>query len=203
VKHDRGYTANLSKRDVNRWMRATEAMRNEPEKYKLFDDNLRFPQNCLRKRSQNFRDISFNNRDFRSTVAGEPVDNPFFWLMVIGLPILYGSIHLAAWNFEFLTQVERIMWRVACLTIASGVFVCITLSFAITLSIDLLEGRNRFVSWLADFLDTSFPYLVFCGESVTFLSSRLFVIVESFISVRRLPLGIFITVEWSDYIPHL
>jgi hypothetical protein len=36
-----------------------------------------------------------------------------------------------------------------------------------------------------------------------YFSARIFIIIEAFISVRRLPLGVFITVAWADYIPHL
>lgn len=33
--------------------------------------------------------------------------------------------------------------------------------------------------------------------------SRMYIIVETFISLRHVELGVYQTVEWTDYIPHL
>jgi hypothetical protein len=36
-----------------------------------------------------------------------------------------------------------------------------------------------------------------------FVGARLYLVVEAFISVRALPIGVFVTVPWANYIPHL
>ncbi|KAK4160306.1 hypothetical protein QBC43DRAFT_293033, partial [Cladorrhinum sp. PSN259] len=40
-------------------------------------------------------------------------------IVAVTLPILYGGIHLSAWNFEFPTHVEATLWKVACIVITS------------------------------------------------------------------------------------
>jgi hypothetical protein len=56
--------------------------------------------------------------------------------------------------------------------------------------------------WL-DSLNSDVHSLLACCLIALYIGARIFVVVESFISIRRLPLGVFVTVDWADYIPHL
>jgi hypothetical protein len=240
IKHD-GSTHRLSEKDLNRWTRATVSMRQEPEKYSSNKD-LRIPQDYLVVRSENLGDTAFNVKDFREGIIDGLSDDPLFWVMLIALPIVYGSVHLAAWNFEFPTEVEKIIWRVACVVVASGILSGLLGGLLIlgifVVAITVLEGLCRRahlkIDWmyylLAPFLllpmallptrpnrdSTSRSFieyvlrlvrwivvccvlfaglLVFLLPLALYFGAWLFIIIESFISVRRLPLGVFITVD--------
>jgi hypothetical protein len=244
IKHG-GSTHRLSEKDLNRWTRATVSMRQELEKYSSNKD-LRIPHNCLVVRSENLGDTAFNVKDFREGIIEDLDDDPLFWVMLIALPIIYGSVHLAAWNFEFPTEVEKIIWRVACVIVAGGIpgglLILGIITVTITVLADLCERAHLKTEWmyylLPSFLllpialcptkpnrdSTSRSFieyllrlvrwiiigcvlfaglLVFLLPLALYFGARLFIIIESFISIRRLPLGVFITVDWADYIPHL
>jgi hypothetical protein len=205
----------LSEKDLNRWTRATVSMRQEPEKYSP-NKVLRTPKNCLRVRSENLRDTGFNFKGFQEGFIDNLGEDPLFWVMLIALPIVYGSVHLAAWNFDFPTKVEKIMWRVACALVAGGIpggFLILDIIMHNIYVLVFLWERAQlqgFYQYLLRLVGRIAAFGIFLGISLVVLLSltlyfgaRLFIIIESFISVRRLPLGVFITVNWSDYIPHL
>jgi hypothetical protein len=133
-------------------------------------------------------------------------DDPMTWVMVLALPLVYGSVHLAAWNFEFPTHVEKIMWKVACVLVAGGI-PGLALTFFLR---GIVEKLGTWVLSRFSRLHGLFSGVVeFCSAVLTgviatlYFGARVFIIIESFISVRKLPLGVYITVDWADYIPHL
>ena len=176
---------------MEQWIRATTAMRQEPEKHPCSTGmSICVPHNHLQSRSGNLQPILSFARDFQNTFSKPLSDDPLFWFMLVTLPVLYGSVHLTAWNFEFPTYIEKIMWRVACTDIAGGIPLC----FAILLVWLVVPDFERSLGLLG---------LVVLPLAVLSIGARLFIITESFISVRKLPIGVFITVDWSTYIPHL
>ena len=130
----------------------------------------------------------------------------------IPLTAAYGGIHLSAWNFEFPSRVESIIWRTAC-------FIIIGSSFALL----------AWPSW--DYLDSYFIHLYFdpgrrnrkyrravkvmkalnkgagYGSAGLLLlcygASRIYLVVESFISLRHVPIGVYAAVPWVGNIPHV
>jgi hypothetical protein len=210
----------LSDKDVQRWTRATEALRQEPDKYKP-GQSLKLHGNQLQKRSENFQDRPFSVKEVQEVLLSSMNHDPLFWLMLIALPIVYGSFHLTAWNFDFPSRVEQIMWRVACIIIAGAILGSCSMALVIIVIISIafkavdavivrifrkgwtrkVEGWlvSRLVLWLVLLL----LVLYILGLVALYFGARLFVIVESFISIRRLPLGVFVTVHWANYIPHL
>ena len=234
--HNSNNWLRLSNKDVQRWTRATEVLRQEPDKYKP-GQNLELHKNHLQKRSKNFQDQPFNIKEIQDVLLSSIGYDPLFWLMLIALPMVYGSVHLAAWNFDFPSRVEQIMWRVACIIIAGGIFgsfVAIGIIIIAVIAVDCAGGRIFGDDWIGkvfhkvdDWMKNLSPsynllhmvlvrianfgfilllallLLFILGLFALYFGCRLFVIVESFISIRRLPLGVFVTVHWANYIPHL
>jgi hypothetical protein len=116
--------------------------------------------------------------------------------------IFFGSLHLAAWNYEFPTPTERTLWRASTLmTIIVVPAMCIL----------------PLLAWLFNALFNSNPpgRLVsrasvqrFC-VSVTFwimaplfIAARLFILVEVIRSLAYQPSGSFKT-TWASYVPHV
>ncbi|KAI0191624.1 hypothetical protein F4808DRAFT_465298 [Astrocystis sublimbata] len=112
-------------------------------------------------------------------------------LMFLGstlvIAAVYAGIHLTAWDYRFPTETEMWLWRGSSLLIAGIVPVTLFSSWIV----NLLAGRK--VSARFELLFLTFVYC----------SSRLFLFVECFISIRRMPIGVFVTLPWSNYIPHL
>jgi hypothetical protein len=220
--HDSEIWLRLSEKDVQRWTRATEVLRREPDKYKP-GQRLNFHRKQLQKRSENFQNRPLNVKEIQEVLLSSMGEDPLFWLMLVALPMVYGSVHLAAWNFGFPSRVEQIMWRVACIIIASGIFgslMAFGIIFITAMAVYLagcyifgddwtLEVIDKVGVWMKSLspiyglLGMVAILLLTLGFVALYFGSRLFVIVESFISIRRLPVGVFVTVHWANYIPHL
>ncbi|KAF2868675.1 hypothetical protein BDV95DRAFT_630407 [Massariosphaeria phaeospora] len=109
----------------------------------------------------------------------------------------YGGLHVAAWNDYFPTEAERYVW--------------ITCSVAITTS-----GISL---WLYFFAKEKIHALDVLGSRVSekkalsrigryvlaplFILARVFLVVEAFVSLRRVPRAVYQTPEWSEFFPHL
>ncbi|KAF2174901.1 hypothetical protein K469DRAFT_724937 [Zopfia rhizophila CBS 207.26] len=108
----------------------------------------------------------------------------------------YGALHIAAWNEYFPTQAERILWIASSMAIgSSGIF--LWLYFLARQSIESLDT-------FANRLRTN-KILSFLGRGILtlFILARVYLVVEAFVSLRRVPKSVYQTPEWSDFLPHL
>ena len=116
-------------------------------------------------------------------------------------PLLYGGLHAAAFNGHFPSSVERILWRVSTVYIASGIFVAMFLS---ALSTDEPEEQPAEKDYsLLQLIVLPFFILLYIGGIITYIAARIFVVVECFISLREVPPAMYQTPIWTQYIPHL
>ncbi|KAL8640079.1 MAG: hypothetical protein Q9228_002963 [Teloschistes exilis] len=148
---------------------------------------------------------------------------------VMMLPgLLYGGLHLTLWAHDFPTRVEGLLWRISAVAlIAIPVATALPLIIYNTLSrsnrrrSDAEQSNNKNNPAKAETGDG------FLGETITksalslpqricvdlavaivlsvfllYVFSRVFIIVESFISLRRVPVGVYKDVGWSKYVPH-
>lgn len=104
--------------------------------------------------------------------------------VIVSVGFLYGALHLTAWAEAFPSYPEMILWRAA-----AGITAISWGSFSLSLYLDL-KGLKRI-------------YPVFFGLGVPFvLIIRLFLLVESFLCLRALPLGSYRVNRWSEFWPH-
>jgi hypothetical protein len=94
---------------------------------------------------------------------------------------LFGAVHCLAWNEQFPTPQERLFWRISSL-ISTITVPCIRLAALPT-------------NWLFHI-----PLSFLTG---TYITGRLYLLVEAFMGLRALPRDAFKTVEWSDLLPHI
>ena len=113
--------------------------------------------------------------------------------MLAILSIFYGGLHASSWNGHFPTAREQLLWRIASCIVAGGGLLLWTLNFV-------------YDAWLWDFgnLEITVVWGLFCATfSVVFAAARFYLVIESFISVRNLPVGAFSTVVWVNFLPHI
>lgn len=111
-------------------------------------------------------------------------------ISVVGL--FYGGVHLAAWNYQFPTPAEQILWQVSALAtaIAASTFV-----LSLWLSVFVTKNNSKWVGKICGFVFGIgvFPCLVF----------RVYLIFESFFALRRLPIGSYDIAKWVNMWPHV
>ena len=111
------------------------------------------------------------------------------------LSLAYGGVHLAIWNNAFPSDVERWMWRgSACINLGLWGLFAISLFVGkvfidVTRNVKKHYGSNLWSTCLG------------VGGILVGLA-RLFILVESFIELRRLAPGAYEAVQWSEAIPH-
>lgn len=135
----------------------------------------------------------------------------------VGVPsILHSTIHLLAWNVEFPTHAEQLLWRGATLTLL------VASSFSVGVVGSLIRrgytGRvNLCWIWVNGQVGRPDPEkatlwqrfqfrmldVVFTSTTLCLVLARLCIILEVIISFRSLPGGVYKTVRWTGFIPHI
>ncbi|KDQ59776.1 hypothetical protein JAAARDRAFT_126849 [Jaapia argillacea MUCL 33604] len=113
------------------------------------------------------------------------------------IAVTFGAVHCMAWQYDFPSHVEQLLWRMAAVAITCSPVV-MTMASAWAGS----SGRQMVVSfdeslWFGTFM--TFAFLVF----VFYLVSRIMLLAIAFSSLRSLPHAAFQTIPWTSYIPHL
>lgn len=115
----------------------------------------------------------------------------------------FGGIHAAAWHNHFPSEAEAWIWRCSATYISwSGlVWLTINLSAKMYKPIDDIWIGQRLsrAPWVKSWLVAIICAL--CGS--LYLFARVYLVIEAFISIRRLPVGAYQTPDWTQIFPHL
>ncbi|PYI16136.1 hypothetical protein BO86DRAFT_205658 [Aspergillus japonicus CBS 114.51] len=129
------------------------------------------------------------------------------WILVTVQAMVHPAIHCLGWNHLFPTPTERLLWRIGALVLASGLPLATTVRVALTalgfkghrsLTYIWIQPTERPPGWRPWVLDIISTLISMC-----LVPARLYIIVEAFISLRRLPVSSFQTVAWTGFIPHV
>ncbi|KAK8123227.1 hypothetical protein PG984_011897 [Apiospora sp. TS-2023a] len=110
--------------------------------------------------------------------------------------LVFGGIHLLAWNFTFPSEAERVLWIISCFITALGPLLYITEDIVY----HALSHPKRGI-WGIGHIETSWG-VVGCVTGGVFVLARLFLFVEMFRSLYFLPPGAFLS-TWTENVPHL
>uniref|UniRef100_U4LQ61 Uncharacterized protein n=1 Tax=Pyronema omphalodes (strain CBS 100304) TaxID=1076935 RepID=U4LQ61_PYROM len=125
-------------------------------------------------------------------------------ILLVALCAAYGGVHLAAWNFEFPTNAEKLIWRITCIITMVGTAVSWYILYLYTIYVVHLRDQSR---GLLEMLGESnhrrkIAMIVTAIVSLFFILARIVITIMSFISLRKVPAGVYATVQWNDLIPH-
>jgi hypothetical protein len=176
----------------------------------------------LRTRSSNAANLISRLSLEHLTSFWEPSSWKFSLALVV-LTAINGSVHLAAWQFEFATSTEKLLWQSSCIYIAAYALSVLALAFLLDLGLSFCEritptyhGRDQACTCrtcklllclvipllgLISVLYLLLNILVSIGLPI-YVFARVFLVIESFISLRHVPIGVYAAVPWSNYIPH-
>lgn len=117
--------------------------------------------------------------------------------------IAYGGVHIAAWNDYYPSTVEAWMWRSSSVWVSfSGLVWLVVNSLAY-----LFKPVDRYWDRVLAFQARRRSYFILgttcflCG--VAYLFARIFLVVEAWISIRRLPLAAYKTPDGIQIVPHI
>ncbi|KAF8644491.1 hypothetical protein AX16_008431 [Volvariella volvacea WC 439] len=111
--------------------------------------------------------------------------------------ILFGGIHLIGWNYQFVTDIERHMWRIS--------------SIVVTVEPAILAA-GFILGWLEDEYPRLENLVTVVGGGIAILAvyvgpilyvPRIALLVLPLFALRNLPPTAHQNVQWSDYIPHI
>lgn len=108
---------------------------------------------------------------------------------------LFGTIHFIAWNFEFPTPVERILWRMSCCVLISIPLLSTAMYFMTIHN----ARRDRETDTKTNALLR--PFTTIC--TVMYLLARLYLMTEVFRSLAYAPPSTFHEINWPSAIPHV
>jgi hypothetical protein len=133
--------------------------------------------------------VSFRHgllQDWKGTFE---VTAPFFeaGFLAVG----FGALHTAAWNFNFPTLVERNLWRISSLILATS----LPIYFLCWIFIMASEEKDSpqkpaILRWIA----------ILIGG--VYILARIYTLAECLVSLRRQPLRVYETTKWTLYFPH-
>ncbi|KAG1848942.1 hypothetical protein DFJ58DRAFT_704881 [Suillus subalutaceus] len=103
--------------------------------------------------------------------------------------VIYGGLHCLGWNYPFQWHTEQMLWRVASIVTASA-----SVPFLLIFGWVILSHAPH-DSWVVRFAVVAIAFI-----SIT---TRVTVIVLILLSLRSLPPGIYDTVAWTTFVPHL
>jgi hypothetical protein len=140
-----------------------------------------------------------------------------FWKEIVALmvlPILYGGIHLMAWNFDFPTPEEQLLWKIACIGIPLmvpgyilGMIMGVSLAGLVWYVMVSVFG-SVYVRG-QDITDITGATVIRMLRRTTYVMMaigtipRVYIVVESFIGLRQVPIGVYWTPAWLQMIPHV
>jgi hypothetical protein len=129
------------------------------------------------------RDYQIMDRDVERVSLDKPEGEKYDQHILVFVGILFGAIHLAAWDFAFPTNIEKMLWR-----IGSVVLITVPVVFALWI---FTTGKIK--DWTRNWM--LYPSLFL------YVLVRLYMLVEMLIGLRDAPVGVYQTVKWTAYFP--
>ncbi len=115
----------------------------------------------------------------------------------------FGGVHCIAWNFEFTTRAERLVWNVSAALVTTIPLVWITMVI-LGYFVDRLKrwcGDGRARGYVQALLGVPLFVLVF-GLVCAYFICRVILVVEAFVLLSDLSPGARASLNWSSFIPH-
>ena len=120
----------------------------------------------------------------------------------------YVGLHFVAWTFTFPTSTERILWRTISLTLLGLLifyFICNTIGVMYPRTVaQFFFGKDaRSIFEVSAVAPAWSRYLATAPVLICYAVGRGYILLEGFVGLRALPGGVYKSVDWSNFIPHI
>jgi len=118
--------------------------------------------------------------------------------------VIYGGIHVLAWDGPLHSQFELLLWRIAAISViaGSGFLSAWWALVGVSGHLDFRYGKALWWRALNDLGYVLSAPLVFCAAAL-YVLARIYLVVESFISLPYSVDGVYLQPQWSRYFPHI
>jgi hypothetical protein len=116
--------------------------------------------------------------------------------------LVYGGLHLLAWNAPFRTPIYGLLWKTSGIAVAS-LGVILLLVVPSYLMYRYTEGLEISYRQLLALIATALLFLVLFCLTLLYVFARVYLVVESFLSLAYLPESVCTTPNFSLYLPHI
>ncbi|KAF7430672.1 hypothetical protein PC9H_006381 [Pleurotus ostreatus] len=142
--------------------------------------------------------IIFEGRFFHSDIP--LFDGMVSAIFLITSATLFGAIHCIAWNFEFLTHIERLLWISSSLVVAATPCILTAGTIFTALVSPVLERFLHRVCFIAFTKGGDFIHHV---ALCVYCLARIILIVQPFVLLRDLSPSATQSISWTRFIPHV
>jgi hypothetical protein len=133
--------------------------------------------------------------------TGEGNDDMLLYCGIILASATYGGLHATAWNEFFPTWQERLLWRISSVIVATTAVAVVALFI---LGSIIMDRTGIFSGPVGKSVRHNIVDPVFgCLVTLCYVCSRIFLVVEAFISLREVPIEVYKTPLWSQLLPHI
>lgn len=182
----------LEQEDARRWQMAEEL---------LGEDLLRRSDNewqvTITDRSKNWPSVDLDPKK---------ID----WSLLLAFNasgILYGGLHVLAWNATFATDLQKGLWRLASLFVITFMPASTVVVLAEKLMFTMISARIVGHTPTEGFYKLLYRFKVFIIffllSLLAYLWARVYLVVECFISLFHSPIEVYDLPQWSAYVPHI
>jgi hypothetical protein len=123
------------------------------------------------------------------------------------IPAAYGAIHVGALELCFPSLMERLLWNTSCYILILSAIACGVIGLSVYLNHQVEKKWDLNIGQMLEHspkVDSPWGIIIFVFIFLN-TGARLYIVVESFISLRHVPVGVYQTpvVNFMNYIPHL
>ncbi|KAG8424862.1 hypothetical protein J3458_001620 [Metarhizium acridum] len=203
--------------DLRRWKLAYSTWEsNRPELAKLLQHERelenkwgqRFPKCRLHDRARN-RPSTGGFTDIFGLIFGdafsERPDGVVVLFAFTCAGLTYGALHLLAWNSPFSSVAQKKLWRISAVAIAASGAIVILLGllcrWLVVAREDMPDDSYFRRLWNIMFIGIIVAIVVLF--LLFYLFSRVYLVIECFVSMAYLPEGVFQQPKWTYYFPHI
>ena len=113
------------------------------------------------------------------------------------LSLLFGGVYVAGWNISLATRTEQICWR-GCTVL---LFSLVVAFWIVDAAVEIYEKKTA--PGKPKVAVTPAKMALYAVIAVVYVTIRLYILIEPFVSLRSLPPVAFRTVTWLSFIPHV
>lgn len=123
------------------------------------------------------------------------------------LAFLYGGFHVLAWNSQFPSDTQQLLWRISACVVAGGWACFFTLYLLFILVLNASDSSKKGPGWwiVKRFWDVSERVLMtlMILTLLAYISARIYLVIDCFVQLFHLEPGAFFEQpRWLAYVPH-